>query len=154
MVQTTPLRQKIEYVEDHDERSVLLDILHVHGTNNTFTTTSNGMSSRQQVCSATIGDNEAPVGRGGEERRGDVTSFMEAFLEGILVRARIECANSQFVTPVAINSIKAYEDLAEVFVEGACCFIDTGNDILMWCLLDSLRRASRGRVSEHSSIVI
>lgn len=62
--------------------------------------------------------------------------------------ARIACANPQVVTTVAIGQIEAYENLAEVFVEGARYFTDMGYDVLTWCLINSLGRAGRSRVQE------
>ena len=62
--------------------------------------------------------------------------------------AKIACANPHVVTTVAISQIEAYDNLAEVFVEGARYFTDLGYDVLTWCLINSLGRAGRSRVQE------
>ncbi|KAL9111132.1 MAG: hypothetical protein Q9227_004395 [Pyrenula ochraceoflavens] len=66
--------------------------------------------------------------------------------------ARIACANPHVVTTVAISQIEAYDNLAEVFVEGARYFTDLGYDVLTWCLIRSLGQAGRSRVQESGLI--
>lgn len=66
--------------------------------------------------------------------------------------AKIAYSNPHIVINTAISQIEVYDNLAEVFVEGARYFTDLGYDILTWSLISALGRAGRSRVQESGLV--
>ena len=66
--------------------------------------------------------------------------------------ARIAYSNPHIVINTAISQIEVYDNLAEVFVEGARYFTDLGYDVLTWSLISALGRAGRSRVQESGLV--
>ncbi len=66
--------------------------------------------------------------------------------------AKIAYSNPHIVINTAISQIEVYDNLAEVFVEGARYFTDLGYDVLTWSLISALGRAGRSRVQESGLV--
>lgn len=66
--------------------------------------------------------------------------------------AKIAYSNPHIVINTAISQIEVYDNLAEVFVEGARYFTYLGYDVLTWSLISALGRAGRSRVQESGLV--
>ena len=66
--------------------------------------------------------------------------------------AKIAYSNPHIVINTAVSQIEVYDNLAEVFVEGARYFTDLGYDVLTWSLISALGRAGRSRVQESGLV--
>jgi THO complex subunit 2 len=66
--------------------------------------------------------------------------------------AKIAYSNPHIGINTAISQIEVYDNLAEVFVEGARYFTDLGYDVLTWSLISALGRAGRSRVQESGLV--
>jgi len=62
--------------------------------------------------------------------------------------AKITCASPGIAFAVVLNQIEAYENLIDVVVECGRYFTYLGYDVLNWCVMTTLGRAGRSRVTE------
>jgi THO complex subunit 2 len=62
--------------------------------------------------------------------------------------AKIACASPGITFAVVLNQIESYENLIDVVVDCGRYFTYMGYDVLTWCIMTTLGRAGRSRVTE------